>query len=65
MFKGGITVANCECKEKMVLQKKMISREDEPGAYCGMITNTTYEITYQCKDCKREWTETKVESKFE
>ncbi|HJX32449.1 MAG TPA: hypothetical protein VJ624_11480 [Thermodesulfobacteriota bacterium] len=45
--------------------KEGISREDEPGAYCGMITNTTHEITCQCKDCKREWTETKVESKFE
>ncbi len=58
-------MADCECKEKKQLQKKLISREDEPGAYCGVLTKTTYEITYKCKDCGREWTETKVETKFE
>ena len=47
------------------MSKKTISVEEEPGAYCAMVTNTTYEITYQCKDCGEEWTETKVESKFE
>ncbi len=69
--KGGTDVAdakcgcNCETPNKKVISKKTINIEEEPGAYCGMMTHTTYEITYACKDCGQQWTEEKVESKFE
>lgn len=58
-------MANCEHKSKKVMQKKTISVEEIPGAYCATITKTTYEITYECKECGERWTETKEESKFE
>lgn len=58
-------MANCECTNKKVLKKKAINTEEIPGAYCANITKTTYEITYECKDCGRQWTETKEETKFE
>jgi len=61
------TTCTCKCEtpNKKVISKKQIDVEEVPGAYCGTMTNTTYEITYQCKDCGEQWTETKVESKFE
>jgi hypothetical protein len=55
----------CETPNKKMMSKKTVSVEEEPGAYCAMVTTTTYEITYQCKDCGEQWTESKVESKFE
>jgi len=58
-------VGDCEHKSKKVIQKKIINTEEIPGAYCATITQTTYEITYQCKECAHQWTETKEESKFE
>lgn len=56
---------NCANPSKKVLSKKPVSVEEIPGAYCATITNTTYEITYACKECGQQWKETKVESKFE
>ena len=58
-------MGDCEHKSKKVIQKKTISTEEIPAAYCATITQTTYEITYECKDCGNQWTETKEESKFE
>ncbi|MBN2466704.1 MAG: hypothetical protein JXD19_01020 [Deltaproteobacteria bacterium] len=55
----------CEHSSKKTLQKKVIQVDEEPGAYCGTLTKTTYEITYKCKDCGEEWKETKEETKFE
>jgi hypothetical protein len=55
---------NCEHKSKRVTEKKVISVEDVPAAYAATITNTTYEISYECRDCGEKWTETKVDTKF-
>lgn len=58
-------MAGCEHTSKRQLSKKTLKVEEEPGAYCATITKTTYEITYECKDCAEKWTEIKEESKFE
>lgn len=55
----------CEHNSKKTLKKKVVNVDEEPGAYCGTLTTTTFEITYKCKDCGEEWTETKKETKFE
>jgi len=55
---------NCEHKLKRVIEKKVINVEDVPAAYAATITNTTHEISYECKDCEEKWTETKVDTKF-
>jgi len=55
---------NCEHKSKKMIEKKVISVEDVPAAYAATITNTTYEMSYECKDCGEKWTETKVDTKF-
>ena len=57
-------VGKCEHKSKKVVEKKIISEEDEPAAYAATITKTTYEMVYECKDCGEKWTETKVDTKF-
>jgi hypothetical protein len=55
---------NCEHKSKKVNERKVISVEDAPAAYAATITNTTYEMSYESKDCGEKWTETKVDTKF-
>ena len=55
----------CEKPNKKVISKKPISVEEEPGAYCGTMTHTTFEVKCECKDCGAKWVEEKVESKFE
>jgi len=55
----------CEHKSKKVLEKKVISEEELPAAYCATITKTTYQMTSECKDCGENWTETKEDTKFD
>lgn len=58
-------VEKCEHKSKKLLEKKVMNVEEVPAAYCATITNTTYQMMYECKDCGEKWTETKEESKFD
>ncbi|HNR12103.1 MAG TPA: hypothetical protein PLG17_05255 [Thermodesulfobacteriota bacterium] len=60
------TTSSCKCAKPnpKVISKVPISVEEEPGAYCGVLTHTTFEMTYQCKDCGQQWKETKVETTF-
>jgi len=55
----------CEHKPKKILEKKIINQEELPCAYAATVTTTTYEISYECKDCGEKWTETKEETKFD
>ncbi|MGQ9646060.1 MAG: hypothetical protein ACUVWO_05905 [Thermodesulfobacteriota bacterium] len=55
----------CEHKSKKMIDKKVISVEDVPAAYAATITKTTYEMSYECKDCGEKWTETRVDTKFD
>jgi len=54
----------CEHKSKRVLEKKVTNVEEVPCAYAATVTNTTYQMFYECKDCGEKWTETKEESKL-
>lgn len=56
---------NCEHKSKKVVGKKVINVEEIPAAYAATVTQTTYEMSYECKDCGEKWTETKVDTKFD
>lgn len=56
--------SKCEHKSKKILEKKVVSEEEVPCAYAATVTNTIYEMRYECKDCGEKWTETKEESKF-
>ena len=58
-------VGNCEHKSKKVLGKKVISVEEIPAAYAATVRQTTYEMSYECKDCGEKWTEIKVDTKFD
>jgi len=55
----------CEHKSKKMLEKKVMSEEELPGAYCAIVTKTTYQLVYECKDCGEKWTETKTDTKFD
>jgi hypothetical protein len=56
--------AKCEHKSKKLLGKKVTNVEEVPCAYAATVTNTTYQMLYECKDCGEKWTETKEESKL-
>jgi hypothetical protein len=56
--------AKCDHKSKKLLEKKVTNVEEVPCAYAATVTNTTYQILYECKDCGEKWTETKEESKL-
>jgi hypothetical protein len=55
---------NCEHKSKKLLEKKVTNVEEAPCAYAATVTNTIYQMLYECKDCGEKWTETKEESKL-
>ncbi len=56
--------AKREHKSKKLLEKKVTNVEEVPCAYAATVTNTTYQMLYECKDCGEKWTETKEESKL-
>ncbi len=60
-----LMAGKCEHKSKKVLEKKVINVEEVPCAYAATVTNTTYQMLYECKDCGEKWTETKEESKLD
>ena len=47
-----------------MLEKKVISEEELPCAYAATVTQTTYEMVFECKECGEKWTETKEDTKF-
>jgi predicted SprT family Zn-dependent metalloprotease len=56
--------AKCKHKSNKLLEKKVTNVEEVPCAYAATVTNTTYQMLYECKDCGEKWTETKEESKL-
>ena len=56
--------AKCEHKSEKLREKKVTNVEEVPCAYAATVTNTTYQMLYECKDCGEKWTETKEESKL-
>jgi hypothetical protein len=52
-------VEKCYHKSKKLVEKKLINCELLYSAFFAMITKTTYQIFYECMDCKEKWTETK------
>ena len=52
-------VEKCYHNSKKLLEKKLINCELLCSAFCSMITKTTYQMFYECMDCKEKWTETK------
>jgi hypothetical protein len=43
----------------------MINQEQRLCAFGATLTTKTYEIYYECKDCREKWTGTKEETKFD
>jgi len=60
-----LMVGKCEHKSKKVLEKKVVNVEEVPCAYAATVTTTTYQMLYECKDCREKWTEAKEESKLD
>ena len=56
--------ATCEHKSKKLLEKKVTNVGEVPCAYAATVTNTTYQMLYECNDRGEKWTETKEESKL-
>ena len=55
----------CEHKSKKTLEKKVLNVEEIPAAYAATVTKTTYQMTFECKDCGEKWTETTEDVKFD
>ncbi len=54
----------CEHKSKKMLERRVINEEELPCAYAATVTQTTYEMIFECKDCGEKWTERKEDTKF-
>jgi hypothetical protein len=57
-------MAPCEHKTRRLLERKVINEEEIPCAYAATVTQTTYEMAFECKTCGEKWTETKEETKM-
>ena len=57
-------MAICEHKSKRLLEKKVINEEEVPCAYAATVTQTTYELVFECKASGEKWTETKEETRM-
>ena len=53
----------CEHRSKKIQKKVKVSEEEIPCAYAATQTRVVFQVTYQCDDCGKTWTEEEEEWK--